>query len=163
MLTKGLHCHSGLLPSGNLDALTVVVADIDLGPTCPTNVFDFLPHVLQLEVATGGYFASDPSSANQPISPGMTFPILNEHVTDEELCGNVPAGTTQPTAVAMLHECPNGSPCSYAKQFFASAGSITVSSVSSTSATGTFDLTLVNMDGESGGALSGSFSALPCP
>lgn len=162
MVPKGLHCSTdGALPSGKLDALTVVVSDVDLQTTaCGDGDFDILQHVLQLQVATGGYFAADPASANQPISPGTTFPILNENVADENLCGNVPAGTTQPTAVAMLNQCPD-SHCT--AQYFASAGSITVSDVSATSAAGTFDLTLVNADGESQGSLSGSFDAMPCP
>jgi hypothetical protein len=162
MLTKALHCTSGALPSGELDALTVVAADVDLSSTsCPSGGFDLLPHVLELEVATGGYFTSDPGSANQPIVAGTTFSILNEHVSDENLCGNVPGGTTQPTAIAILNECPSGSPCSV--NYFASAGSIKVSTVSPTSVAGTFDLTLVNTDGEAQGTLSGSFDASTCP
>ena len=160
MVTEGLHCSSAVLASGKLDALTVVATDVDLSTSCPGG-FDILPHVLQLGIATGGYFTADPDSANQPIVAGTTFSILNEGVTDEDLCGNVPGGTTQPTAIAILNECPNGSPC--AVNYFASAGSITVSSVSSTSVAGTFDLTLVDEDDEPEGTLSGSFDATTCP
>jgi hypothetical protein len=160
MVTKGIHCATtGVLPSGELDALSIIVADVDLDSTaCPSGDFDLLPHVLQLEVATGGYFGADPS---QPISAGTTFPILDEGVTDEDLCGNVPAGTTRPTAIAIFNECPNGSPCSALDS--ASSGSISVSSVSATSVEGTFDLTLANADREPQGTLSGSFSATVCP
>jgi hypothetical protein len=162
MLTKPLHCPtSGVLASGKVDAMAIVVADVDLSAKCPSGPFDTLPNVLQLEIATGGYFAADPNAANQPIVAGTTFPILNENVADENLCGNVPSGTTQPTAIAILNRCPNGSPCTVYD--FASAGSITVSSLSSTSVAGSFDLTLVNSDGESQGTLSGSFSANTCP
>ena len=161
MVTKGLHCTSGVLASGGFDALTVVAADVDLSSTsCPDGDFDILPHVLQLEVATGGYFAADPDTADQPIVAGTTFTILNENVTDEDLCGNVPQGTTGPTAIAMLNKCPSGS-CS--ATYFASAGTVTVSSVSSTSIAGTFDLTLVDEDAASQGTLSGSFDASACP
>jgi hypothetical protein len=162
MVPKGLHCStSGVVTSGKLDALTVVVADVDLNSTgCPGLDFDILPHVLQLQVATGGYFAADPNAANQPITAGMTFPILNENVSDENLCGNVPAGTNQPTGIAILNQCAAGSSC---KNYFASTGSITVSDVSSASVNGTFDLTLINADHEPQGTLSGSFDATTCP
>ena len=163
MVPTGLHCsHDGVLTSGKLDALTVVVADVDLSTTaCQGDHFDILPHVLQLQVATGGYFASDPNAANQPITSGMTFPILNEHVSDENLCGNVPAGTTQPPAVAILNQCPGGAPCT--ANYCAMNGSITVSDISETSVAGTFDITLINDDAEPQGSLSGSFDATPCP
>src|SRR3569832_648852 len=83
MVPKGLHCLSGALTNGKLDALTIVVADVDLNSMgCPGQVFDILPHVLQLGIATGGYFAADPNAANQPITAGIAFPILNENVSD---------------------------------------------------------------------------------
>ena len=161
MVSGGLHCSKrGVLTSGNFDALTVVVADVDLISTgCPHHDFDYVPHVLQLEVATGDYFTADPSTASQAITAGMTFPILNEDVSDEDLCGNVPAGTDQPAGVAMLHQCVE----SACKDYFASTGSITVAEVSSSSVAGTFDLTLVNNDHEPQGSLSGTFAAPACP
>ena len=118
-------CPSGELPNGQFTALTVAVADVDLVSTsCPAGNFEIVPHVLLLEVATAGYYPENPDSMNQPIVPGMTFPILNQHVSDEDLCGNVPAGAPRPLGIAMLNECPNGSPCSAIS--FASSGSITV-------------------------------------
>jgi len=159
MVPKALHCPSGALTSGKLDALTIVVADVDLNSMgCPGKEFDILPHVLQLGIATGGYFAADPNAANQPITAGMTFPILNENVSDEDLCGNVPDGTTRPTGIAILNDC-TGSSC---KHDFANTGSITVADISSTSIAGTFDLTLINDDHEPQGSLSGSFDASTC-
>ena len=69
-------------------------------------------------------------------------------------------GTNQPTGIAILNQCAAGSSC---KTYFASTGSITVSDVSSSSVTGTFDLTLINNDHEPQGALSGILDATTCP
>lgn len=157
MRTKGDHCASGVLPSGKLDTLAVYMADGDI---CSLN--DVSSHTLEIQVATGGYFAADRNAANQPLVAGTTFPILNEKVSDEDLCGNVPDGTTQPTAIAMLQLCSGGS-CSGSVIHWATSGSITLSSLSATSAAGTFELTLADNDGESGGTLSGAFNSEACP
>lgn len=157
MRTKGDHCASGVLASGKLDMLTVYVAD---GDVCSLN--EPSSHTLELQIATGGYFAADPNAANQPLVAGTTFPILNENVSDEDLCGNVPAGTTQPTGIAMFQLCSDGT-CSRSVIHWATSGSITLSSLSATTAAGTFNLTLADNDGESGGTLSGSFDSGACP
>ena len=157
MRTKGDHCASGVLPSGKLDTLAVYMADGDI---CSLN--DVSSHTLEIQVATGGYFAADRNAANQPLVAGTTFPILNEKVSDEDLCGNVPDGTTQPTAIAMLQLCSGGT-CSGSVIHWATSGSITLSSLSATSAAGTFELTLADNDGESGGTLSGAFNSEACP
>lgn len=153
---------SGVLSSGKLDALTAVVADADLrSPTCGSLDIS-LPHVLLLQVATGGYFAADPNAANEPIVVGTAFSILDEGVTDEDLCGNVPAGTTAPTAIAMLEQCPTATTCT--TQFWATSGSVAVTNVSPTAVAGTFDLVLGDTDGGSnGGTLTGTFTATTCP
>ncbi len=164
MLQTPVGCSpSGVLSSGKLDAMAVAVADADLrSPTCG-NLEIALPHVLLLQVATGGYFAADPNAANQPIVAGTTFTILNEGVTDEDLCGNVPSGTTTPTAIAMLGLCPTPNQCT--TEFWATSGSVTVTSVSPSTVAGTFDLVFNDMSGggSDGGMLSGSFSASTCP
>ncbi|HUJ63105.1 MAG TPA: hypothetical protein VLX92_31625 [Kofleriaceae bacterium] len=153
---------SGVLSSGELDALATAVADVDLRAPACGNLDISVPHVLLLQLATGGYFTADPDSANEPIVAGTKFSILDEDVTDEDLCGNVPAGTTQPTAIALLEECPAADSCS--TQYWATSGSVTVTSVAPTAVAGTFDLVLGDTSGISdGGALTGSFSASTCP
>jgi hypothetical protein len=164
MRTRGDHCPSGVLPSGKLDTLAVYIAD---GDVCSlpylSSANDLSSRTLELQIATGGYFAADRNAANQPLVAGTTFPILNEHVSDEDLCGNVPDGRTQPAAIAMFQVCSDGTCPEHSVIHWATSGSITLSSLSATSATGTFNLALADNDGEPGGTLSGSFNSDACP
>jgi hypothetical protein len=162
MQNQAVGCSTGVLASGKLDALTVVVADVDLrSPTCG-NFNLAVPHVMLLELATGGYFTADPNTANEPIVAGTTFAILDEGVNDEDLCGNVPKSTTQPTAVVMVEQCPTVNSCT--QQIWATSGSVVVTGVSPTAVTGTFDLTLGDARGSSnGGTLTGTFASTTCP
>jgi hypothetical protein len=165
MDSQAIGCSTGVLTSGSLDALSAIVTDVDPGTTCALlggSGNAAVPHVLLLEVATGGYFAADPNAANEPITAGTSFAILNEGVTDEDLCGNVPASTTTPTAIAMLEQCPTPTTCS--TMYWATAGSITVNSVNSSAVAGSFQLTLGDESSDSaGGTLSGTFDGLACP
>lgn len=153
---------SGLMTNGDLDALTVIIADADLVSGDCGSASVPAPHVLLLQIATGGYFTADPNAANEPIIAGTTFSILDENVTDEDLCGNVPGDTTQPTGIAILEECPVADMCT--AQYWATSGSLTVTSVSPSAIEGTFDLVLGDTSGVSiGGQLTGQFSADTCP
>ena len=100
-------------------------------------------------------------SSHPPIVAGMMFPILNEGVNDEDLCGNVTAGTSGPQALVMVSVCP-GNSCDTQ---FAGSGTVTVTAISATTIEGTFDVTLLDQDGNAEGAqgaLSGTFVADAC-
>ena len=160
MVPGGLHCRAnGALPNGQYEALSIIAADVDQDTTsCTSGHFDFQPHDVRIELATGeGYYGS--GSSHAPIAAGMTFPILNERVTDEDLCGNVPSTTTGPLSLLMLTACA-GTEC---HTMFAGSGSVTVTEVSGTTVAGTFDVALRNQDEEDQGALSGTFAADTCP
>jgi hypothetical protein len=151
---------SGLMANGNFDALVAIVADADLNDSCGSASIP-VPHILMLQFATPGYFASDPDAANNPIVAGMRFSILDENVIDEDLCGNV-ENATQPTAIAVFEECPTVDACT--TQLWATSGSVTVTSVSSSEVEGTFDLVLGDDSGPTvGGSVGGTFSAETCP
>ena len=163
MRTRGDHCPSGVLASGKLDTLAVYMADGDACSLPYLSPENGLSHTLELQIATGGFFAADRNAANQPLVAGTTFPILNEHVDDEDLCYNVPDGRTEPAGIVMFQVCSEGTCAEHSVIHWATSGSITLSSVSATSATGTFDLALADNDGEPGGTLSGSFNSDACP
>ena len=159
MVSGGLHCQaSGALSNGQFEALTIVAADVDLETTsCTSGEYDIQTHGIEIEIATGsGYYGS--GSSHPPIVAGMTFPILNEGVNDEDLCGNVAASTSGPQALVMVSVCPGGS----CNTQFAGSGTVTVTAVSATTIEGTFDVTLLDRDGNAEGAqgaLSGTFVA----
>lgn len=163
MVPGGLHCRStGALSNGQFEALSIIAADVDQGTTsCTSHSFDIQPHDIEIELATGdGYYGS--GSSHTPISAGMTFPILNEHVSDEVLCGNVPSGTTGPLSLVMLGVCAAGE----CHTQFAGSGSVTVTSISGATVAGTFDVALLDQDGNgqgAQGALTGTFVADTCP
>ena len=163
MVPGGLHCQAkGTLSNGQFEALSIIAADVDQATTaCTGSHFDIQPHDVEIELATGdGYYGS--GSSHTPITVGMTFPILNERVTDEDLCGNVHAGTTGPQSILMVNVCPGG----VCKTQFAGSGSVTVTAISATTVSGTFDVTLLDQDGNgqgAQGALSGTFVADTCP
>lgn len=163
MVPGGLHCRStGALSNGQFEALSIIAADVDQATTsCTSHSFDIQPHDIEIELATGdGYYGS--GSSHPPITAGMTFPILNEGVTDEDLCGNVRAGTTGSQSILMLGVCAAGE-CHVQ---FAGSGSVTVTAISATTVAGTFDVTLLDQDGNgqgARGALSGTFAADICP
>ncbi|HTR55423.1 MAG TPA: hypothetical protein VMJ10_32315 [Kofleriaceae bacterium] len=163
MRTKGDHCSSGVLASGKLDTLAVYMADGDACSLPYLSPANDLSHTLELQIATGGFFAADRNAANQPLVAGTTFPILNEQVDDEDLCSNVPDGRTEPAGIAMFQVCSDGTCAEHSVIHWATSGSITLSSVSATSATGTFNLALADNDSEPGGTLSGSFNSDACP
>jgi hypothetical protein len=148
---------TGLMTNGNLDAFAAVAADAEL--SCSGGRI-LASHALLIQVATPGYFAADPNAANNPIVAGTQFSILDENVSDEDLCGNV-ENATQPTAIAVFDECPAAGDCT--AEMWATSGSVTVTSVSSTDVEGTFDLVLGDEDGPSdGGTLTGTFAASTC-
>jgi hypothetical protein len=157
LVPKPLHCNTGVLPNGQLDAFSVVISDVDAQSACAMSSFDFLPHVVQLEIGTVGYFSADPGAANDAIVAGTTFPILDENVYDEDLCGNE-GSPTQLTGIAMFKKDDGTQTADY----WATSGTIKVSSVSASSVEGTFNVSLV-ADGASQGTISGSFDAQPCP
>jgi hypothetical protein len=162
MVPGGPHCDaSGALPNGQFEALTIVAADVDLDTTsCTSGDYDIQPHGVEIEIATGsGYYGS--GSSHPPIVAGSTFPILNEGVNDEDFCGNVAAGTSGPHAIVMVSVCPSGE----CNTQFAGSGTVTVTAVSATTIEGTFDVTLLDQDGNgegAQGALSGTFVADTC-
>jgi len=162
MVPGGLHCRTnGVLSNGQFEALTIVAADVDLDATsCTSGSYDIQPHDVRIEIATGsGYYGS--GSSHPPIVAGMMFPILNEGVNDEDLCGNVTAGTSGPQALVMVSVCP-GNSCDTQ---FAGSGTVTVTAISATTIEGTFDVTLLDQDGNAEGAqgaLSGTFVADAC-
>jgi hypothetical protein len=162
MVPGGLHCAThGALSNGQFEALTIVAADVDLDATsCTSGNYDTQPHDVRIEIATGnGYYGS--GSSHPPIVAGMVFPILNEGVNDEDLCGNVASGTSGPQALAMVSVC-TGSSCNTQ---FAGSGSVAVTAISATTIEGTFDVTLLDQDGNAEGAqgaLSGTFVADTC-
>jgi hypothetical protein len=63
----------------------------------------------------------------------------------------------------MFQVCSDGTCAEHSVIHWATSGSITLSSLSATSATGTFNLALADNDGEPGGTLSGSFNSDACP
>jgi hypothetical protein len=158
----GIHCATnGALANGQFEALSIVAADVDLDTTsCTNGDFDIQPHGIEIEIATGnGYYGS--GGSHPPIVSGMTFPILNEGVNDEDLCGNVPNTQTGPVAIVMVHVCPNGS----CNTQFAGSGSVTITETSATSVEGTFNVALLDQDGNpqgTKGVLTGTFVADTC-
>lgn len=163
MVPGGLHCRAnGALPNGQFEALSIIATDVDQATTsCKSGDYDIQPHDVRIELATGdGYYGS--GSSHTPIAAGMTFPILNEGVSDEDLCGNVHAGTTGPQSIVMVSVCATGE----CHTQFAGSGSVTVTAISGTTVSGTFDVALLDQDGNgqgARGALSGTFVADTCP
>jgi hypothetical protein len=164
MLPAAYGCSNSQLPSGQLDAMTVVLGDADLAPiACMDSQTTAVPHVMILSVASAGSLTADPATANDPLVSGDNYPILDEGVTDEDLCGNVPANTNHAVAIAMTESCPTGQ-CG--TSYWATAGAIALTSSSPTHVAGTISITLGNGAGGSaddGGALSGNFDADVCP
>ena len=124
LLTSPVGCSSGMLPSGALDGISVILGDADLVPfVCGSNTGS-IPHVLSMSLASAGYLTADPSTANDPLLTGVAEPIYNENVTDEDVCGNVPSDTGHPVSIAMTEACPSATNCTTG--YWATTGTIAV-------------------------------------
>ncbi len=161
LLTTPVGCSGGMLPSGALDGISIVLGDADLVPlVCGSNTGS-IPHVLTMSLASAGYLSADPNTANDPLLIGFPMVIYNENVTDEDVCGNVPSGTNYPVAIAVTEACPSATNCT--TSYWATTGSIRLASLSATHVDGSLSLTLGDNTGtSSGGTLTGTFSAAPC-
>ncbi|HUB07931.1 MAG TPA: hypothetical protein VMB50_13050 [Myxococcales bacterium] len=115
--------------------------------------------IVQLQLAAPGLATCSGGSASGALAAG-TFPIVDEGVTDAEVCGNLPAGTQGAAAVLVVETCNGLSGCNVSD--WAVAGSATLSAVSATSASGTFDVFLGNATVPDAGELKGTFTAASC-
>lgn len=166
LLSTPIGCGSGVLPSGMLDGVTVFLGDQSVSPLA-CNAADAgssdagLSRLVQIQIASAGYLSTSPPAANVPLMTSFPYPILNEGVSDEDLCGNVPGGMAAPVAIVTYGVCDPSAGCT--TSYWAVAGSVTLSALSTTHIEGTLDVTLGNEGGDVGGKLSGTFSADLCP
>jgi hypothetical protein len=159
----------GKLADGTLDSVGVVLSDqIITGLVCSNDggAGTATSHVLQIQVAAANYVscANGNVTSNFPVAltANSSYPILNEDVDDEDLCGNIPAADVQALSIVTSSTC-QGLSGTCSSQAWAQSGSVTIDSLSSTSVTGHFSVVMGDANGAAdGGALSGTFTAPLC-
>ena len=157
----------GLLTDCGFDSMGVILADQnvtslvctpqDAGPSGLINV-------VNIQFASANYVscANGNLTSNLPalLAPGSSFAILNENVTDEDICGNIPTAHTEPLAILTYAACPSGS-SSCNTVYWAESGSVTLDALSASSVSGHFDVFLGDGNVDAG-ELTGTFAAPVC-
>ena len=158
----------GLLTDGGYDSMGVILADQDATRLVCTPV-DAGPsgafHVVDIQFASAGYVdCAINITSNLPalLTPGTTYAILNEDVSDEDICGNIPGSHMEALAILTVASCPSGS-ASCNTDLWAESGSVTLDALDATSVSGHFDVFLGNGGSiPDAGELSGTFVAPIC-